>query len=91
MSFKWHKQDSHRVNKSDNTQCTSLFIEPVSWMLPILEGTVDGKVIYKELRTLNHLMLKIRLICHFVKKCLNFFMHHSIKSENITLGFFCFV
>lgn len=41
MSFKRHKQDFHAV---DNTQCTSLFIEPVNWMLPLLEGTVDGKL-----------------------------------------------
>ena len=44
MSFKWHKQNPHTVNNSDNTQCTSLFIEPAGWMLPMLEGTVDGKV-----------------------------------------------
>ena len=46
-SFKWHKQGSTGVDgssSSSNIQCTSLFIEPVSWMLPLLEGTIDGKV-----------------------------------------------
>lgn len=49
VSFKRHKQDSnvHVVEdgNSRSTQCTSLFIEPVSWMLPLLEGTTEGKVI----------------------------------------------
>lgn len=44
LSFKWHKQDCNTVDDSSNTQCTSLFIEPVGWMLPLLEGTVDGKL-----------------------------------------------
>ena len=46
VSFKWHKQGSTGVDgsSSSNIQCTSLFIEPVSWMLPLLEGTIDGKV-----------------------------------------------
>lgn len=44
-SFKWQKQDLvHKVDPKNNTQCTSVFIEPVTWMLPLLEGTVDGKV-----------------------------------------------
>lgn len=48
VSFKWHKQGSTGVDgsrsSSSNIQCTSLFIEPVSWMLPLLEGTIDGKL-----------------------------------------------
>lgn len=42
-SFKWHKQDLYEVDPI-NYQCTSLFVEPVRWMLPLLEGTVDGKL-----------------------------------------------
>ncbi|KAL9988494.1 hypothetical protein ACROYT_G002948 [Oculina patagonica] len=41
-SFKRHKQDSSAV-KYDNS-CTSLFIEPVGWMLPLLEGATEGKL-----------------------------------------------
>jgi len=46
MSFKQHKQDFSvfEDNNRSSAQCTSLFIEPVSWMLPLLEGTVEGKV-----------------------------------------------
>ncbi|XP_029212053.2 dual specificity protein phosphatase 12-like isoform X1 [Acropora millepora] len=44
-SFKWQKQDLHKVDPKINTQCTSVFIEPVTWMLPLLEGTVDGKLL----------------------------------------------
>ncbi|XP_015764779.1 PREDICTED: dual specificity protein phosphatase 12-like [Acropora digitifera] len=44
-SFKWQKQDLHKVDPKNNTQCTSVFIEPVTWMLPLLEGTVDGKLL----------------------------------------------
>lgn len=47
VSFKRHKQDFSAVdgsNSSSKSQCTSLFIEPVSWMLPLLEGTIDGKL-----------------------------------------------
>lgn len=53
VSFKRHKQDSnvHVVEdgNSRSTQCTSLFIEPVSWMLPLLEGTTEGKVNYSSI------------------------------------------
>ena len=45
LSFRRHKQDSPVVTNSTDTQCTSLFIEPVSWMLPLLEGTIEGKVV----------------------------------------------
>lgn len=47
VSFRRHKQDSSAVNWSNSSSkgpCTSLFIEPVSWMLPLLEGTIDGKL-----------------------------------------------
>ena len=40
-SFKRHKQGDVAEQVSD---CTSYFIEPVSWMLPMLEGNMDGKV-----------------------------------------------
>lgn len=46
LSFRRHKQDSPAVTNGSDTQCTSLFIEPVSWMLPSLEGTIEGKVTY---------------------------------------------
>lgn len=46
VSFKRHKQDSgaKEYSNSSDIKCTSLFIEPVSWMLPFLEGTTEGKV-----------------------------------------------
>ena len=45
-SFKQHKQDFSVVKDSNRSsaQCTSIFIEPVSWMLPLLEGIIEGKV-----------------------------------------------
>ena len=45
VSFKQHKQDfSIMKDNRSSAQCTSLFIEPVSWMLPLLEGIIEGKV-----------------------------------------------
>ena len=46
VSFKQHKQDFRVVKDSNRSsaQCTSIFIEPVSWMLPLLEGIIEGKV-----------------------------------------------
>lgn len=46
MSFKQHKQDFSvmKDNNRSSAQCTSIFIEPVSWMLPLLEGIIEGKV-----------------------------------------------
>lgn len=46
VSFKQHKQDFRVVKDSNKSsaQCTSIFIEPVSWMLPLLEGIIEGKL-----------------------------------------------
>lgn len=46
VSFKQHKQDFRVVKDSNKSsaQCTSIFIEPVSWMLPLLDGIIEGKV-----------------------------------------------
>lgn len=45
-SFKQYKQDFSVVKDSNRSSapCTSIFIEPVSWMLPLLEGIIEGKV-----------------------------------------------
>lgn len=69
MSFKQHKQDFSVVE--DNTgnrssaQCTSLFIEPVSWMLPLLEGIIEGKVFT------FYLIYDLSYIIHF-------YLHHDL-------------
>ena len=46
-SFKWHKRVHQvHVDIGEDNPCTSLFIEPVNWMLPLLVGNVEGKVHY---------------------------------------------
>lgn len=56
-SFKQHKQDFSAVKfgNSCDSQCTSLFIEPVGWMLPLLEGTTEGKVYHYCVHFLGYL------------------------------------
>ncbi|EDO34381.1 predicted protein, partial [Nematostella vectensis] len=43
MPFNWQKKDQTHLNTS-MPLCTSLFIEPVEWMLSGLQGTVAGKI-----------------------------------------------
>ncbi|XP_033105784.1 dual specificity protein phosphatase 12-like isoform X2 [Anneissia japonica] len=46
-AFKWHKRSSPVEVASDPTRqstCTSLFIEPVSWMKSAVVGTIQGKI-----------------------------------------------
>ncbi|XP_010552961.1 PREDICTED: dual specificity protein phosphatase 12-like [Tarenaya hassleriana] len=45
-SFGWHKR---RNNSLDNKlggqdQCSSIFVEPLSWMTPVKEGAMEGKL-----------------------------------------------
>lgn len=73
VSFRRHKQDSSAVNWSNSSNkgpCTSLFIEPVSWMLPLLEGTIDGKVLMVYTQLNKHIAcISWLLLCFGKIKC----------------------
>ncbi|KAJ7972119.1 putative Dual specificity protein phosphatase [Quillaja saponaria] len=44
-SFDWHKQRSgNPFNKSKETDCSSVFIEPLRWMTAVEEGAMEGKL-----------------------------------------------
>lgn len=44
-SFTWHKRRSgNPSNRSDDNECSSIFIEPLRWMTTVEEGAVEGKL-----------------------------------------------
>lgn len=44
-SFNWNKRRSgNPFNKSDEFECSSIFIEPLRWMTPVQEGALEGKL-----------------------------------------------
>ncbi|KAJ6316816.1 hypothetical protein OIU78_019990 [Salix suchowensis] len=44
-SFAWSKQKSgNPFNKSDESECSSLFVEPLKWMTAVEEGALEGKL-----------------------------------------------
>ncbi|KAB5519308.1 hypothetical protein DKX38_023627 [Salix brachista] len=44
-SFEWSKQKSgNPFNKSDESECSSLFVEPLKWMTAVEEGALEGKL-----------------------------------------------
>ncbi|XP_059646066.1 uncharacterized protein LOC132290332 [Cornus florida] len=44
-SFEWHKRRSgNPFNKSDEMECSSLFVEPLRWMTAVEEGALEGKL-----------------------------------------------
>ncbi|KAF5750297.1 dual specificity protein phosphatase 12-like [Tripterygium wilfordii] len=44
-SFTWHKRRSSNLfNKSDEFECSSIFVEPLKWMTGVEEGALEGKL-----------------------------------------------
>lgn len=44
-SFGWHKRKSgNPFNKSNESECSSIFIEPLRWMKDVEEGALEGKL-----------------------------------------------
>ncbi|XP_024032122.1 dual specificity protein phosphatase 12 [Morus notabilis] len=44
-SFDWHKRKGgNPVNKSGESECSSVFVEPLQWMTPVEEGALEGKL-----------------------------------------------
>ncbi|KAK2416610.1 dual specificity protein phosphatase [Trifolium repens] len=44
-SFGWHKRRSgNPFNKSNESECSSIFIEPLRWMKDVEEGALEGKL-----------------------------------------------
>ncbi|KAJ7976589.1 putative Dual specificity protein phosphatase [Quillaja saponaria] len=44
-SFEWHKRGSgNPLNKSEEFDCSSVFIEPLRWMTAVEEGALEGKL-----------------------------------------------
>ncbi|XP_059462694.1 uncharacterized protein LOC132191625 [Corylus avellana] len=44
-SFEWNKRKSgNRYYKSDETECSSIFVEPLRWMTAVEEGALEGKL-----------------------------------------------
>ncbi|GAY43696.1 hypothetical protein CUMW_076450 [Citrus unshiu] len=44
-SFEWHKRKSgNRFNRSDESECSSIFVEPLRWMTAVEEGALEGKL-----------------------------------------------
>ncbi|XP_051150785.1 uncharacterized protein LOC127265143 [Andrographis paniculata] len=44
-SFEWHKRRSgNPFNRSDDNECSSIFIEPLRWMTAAMEGALQGKL-----------------------------------------------
>lgn len=44
-SFEWHKRKSgNPFNRSDDHECSSIFIEPLRWMTAVVEGALESKL-----------------------------------------------
>ncbi|XVF07090.1 hypothetical protein REPUB_Repub06bG0108300 [Reevesia pubescens] len=44
-SFEWHKRRSgNSFNKSAQSECSSVFVEPLRWMTAVEEGAIEGKL-----------------------------------------------
>ncbi|XP_075512816.1 uncharacterized protein LOC142548410 [Primulina tabacum] len=44
--FDWHKRRSgDPFNKSDEDECSSIFVEPLRWMTTVVEGGLEGKLL----------------------------------------------
>ncbi|CAJ2671683.1 unnamed protein product [Trifolium pratense] len=44
-SFGWHKwRSGNPFNKSNESECSSIFIEPLRWMKDVEEGALEGKL-----------------------------------------------
>ncbi|CAK9184062.1 unnamed protein product [Ilex paraguariensis] len=44
-SFEWHKRrGGDRFNNCDEIECSSVFVEPLRWMVTVEEGALEGKL-----------------------------------------------
>ncbi|RDY14060.1 putative inactive dual specificity protein phosphatase-like [Mucuna pruriens] len=44
-AFEWHKRrGGNPFNKSNESECSSIFIEPLRWMKAVEEGALEGKL-----------------------------------------------
>ncbi|XP_044505579.1 dual specificity protein phosphatase 12-like isoform X1 [Mangifera indica] len=44
-AFEWHKRSfSNCFNKSDESECSSIFVEPLRWMTTVEDGALEGKL-----------------------------------------------
>lgn len=43
-SFEWHKRRSGNPFNKNDTECSSVFVEPLRWMAAVEEGEVEGKL-----------------------------------------------
>nr|POE64590.1 dual specificity protein phosphatase 12 [Quercus suber] len=44
-SFEWRKRKSgNPYNKSEESECSSIFVEPLQWMTAVKEGAMEGKL-----------------------------------------------
>lgn len=44
-SFEWHKRRSGNPFNRGDTECSSIFVEPLRWMATVEEGGVEGKLL----------------------------------------------
>lgn len=45
QSFKWRKKSGNSVREeNEQTQCSSIFVEPLKWMEPVQEGYLGEKL-----------------------------------------------
>ncbi|KAL3533530.1 hypothetical protein ACH5RR_007051 [Cinchona calisaya] len=45
-SFEWNKRRSgNRFTKPEDSECSSIFVEPLSWMTTVEEGALEGKLL----------------------------------------------
>ncbi|XP_061997302.1 uncharacterized protein LOC133715016 [Rosa rugosa] len=43
-SFEWHKRKSSNYNNFEDSECSSIFVEPLKWMTAVEEGAMEGKL-----------------------------------------------
>ncbi|XP_062000724.1 uncharacterized protein LOC133717972 [Rosa rugosa] len=43
-SFEWRKRKSSNYNNFEDSECSSIFVEPLKWMTAVEEGAMEGKL-----------------------------------------------
>lgn len=43
-SFEWRKRKSSNYNNFEDSECSSIFVEPLKWMTAVEEGGIEGKL-----------------------------------------------
>ncbi|KAK2652080.1 hypothetical protein Ddye_011936 [Dipteronia dyeriana] len=73
-SFEWHKRRSgDRFNKSDESECSSIFVEPLRWMTP-------GNIISTEILTLEFNRIYGNSICAGTASCIAVLLKNELNS-----------